>query len=422
MQGEADITQKLADVATAMAGREQELTAELVALYERELPHLVHDDENMVSLLASSVRQNIDTALGLFRHGIAPDRVEAPASAIEYARRLAQRGTSVVHLVRAYYLGQTAVLDHALDEGARQIADPGDLGGSMRTALATAFAFIDRVTQQVVSAYEDERNRWSLNRSAVRAARVRAVLDDESVDVDASELALGYRLRGHHVGMIVWYPAQAHPPDPLAGLERVAHRLPGYGDREERPLFVPHDELCAWVWLPVAEATSARCLEAERALLDSDPEVRIALGDPASGLSGFRRTHRQALRVQALSRAAGERCARLLSFREVGSVALMSADLQAARTWVADTLGALADDDPQQERLRETLRVFLASGGSYTAAASRLSMHKNSVQYRVRKAEELLGGPIADNRLDVELALRLCHRLGEAVLRGATAR
>ncbi|WP_007023431.1 PucR family transcriptional regulator [Saccharomonospora iraqiensis] len=417
MQGETNITRNLSDVAAAMAGREEELTHELVALYERELPHLVNDDEGMVSLLSSSVYQNIDTALGLFRHGIDPTRVEAPAAAIEYARRLAQRGTSVVDLIRAYYLGQTAVLDNALDEGARQINEPGELGSSMRRALSTAFTFIDRVTLQVVSAYEDERDRWMANRSAVRAARVRAVLDDENVDVDAGEAALGYRLRGHHVGMILWYPAHTHPADPLAGLERVAHRFVDRHTGENRPLFVPHDELCAWVWLPVPGERGPDCAEAERALVESDPDVRVALGEPGRGLAGFRRTHRQAARVQALARAAGENCARLLTFAEVGAVALMSTDLQAARMWVEDTLGGLTDDDPQQDRLRETLRVFLASGASYTAAAGQLSMHKNSVQYRVRKAEELLGRPIAEKRLDIELALRLCHRLGTAVLR-----
>lgn len=415
VQREADITERLSEIAAALAGREAELTAELVGLYERELPHLVHDDEGMVSLLSASVQQNIDTALRIFRHGIDPQRVEAPAAAIEYARRLAQRGTSVVDLIRAYYLGHTAVLDRALDEGARRIENPADLGVSMRRALTTAFTFIDRVTRQVVSAYEDERNRWLLNRSAVRAARVRAVLDDDGLDIDTSEAALGYRLRGHHVGMIAWYPAHSHPHDPLAGLESVAHRfLRETGDN--RPLFVPHDELCAWVWLPVGRAAMPEYRDLERTLPDSDPDVRLALGDPASGLDGFRRTHRQALRVQSLARAAGDHCARVLTFRELGAVALMSSELPAARMWVEDTLGSLAVDDAAHERLRETLRVFLACGGSYTAAAAQLNMHKNSVQYRVRKAEELLGRALAESRLDIELALRLCHRLGAAVL------
>ena len=44
-------------------------------------------------------------------------------------------------------------------------------------------------------------------------------------------------------------------------------------------------------------------------------------------------------------------------------------------------------------QLRDTVRVFPDCGGSYTQAAARLHLHKNTVHYRVRKAEELRGRP-----------------------------
>ena len=58
--------------------------------------------------------------------------------------------------------------------------------------------------------------------------------------------------------------------------------------------------------------------------------------------------------------------------------------------------------------------------GSFKAAAERLVLHKNSVQYRIRKAEESLGRPLAADRLSVELALLACHWLGAAVLHPPT--
>jgi len=76
----------------------------------------------------------------------------------------------------------------------------------------------------------------------------------------------------------------------------------------------------------------------------------------------------------------------------------------------------LADDDDQHARLRDTLRVFLQENGSYKATAERLILHKNSVQYRVRKAAEALGHPVADNRLSVELALLASQWFGPTVL------
>jgi len=57
-------------------------------------------------------------------------------------------------------------------------------------------------------------------------------------------------------------------------------------------------------------------------------------------------------------------------------------------------------------------------GGSYKTIAEHLTLHKNTVRYRIRKAEEeSLGRPVGDNRHDVELALRASRWLGLAVLR-----
>ena len=415
------VVEQVARLAARLSERTDELTVELITLYDRELPHLVHDDERVVSLLAASLHQNIDTCLRIFQHDIDPNRVEAPAAAVEYARRLAQRGTPVVDLIRAYQLGQTAILDIALAEGTTMVDDPVLLGLMGRRAMSVTFAFIDRVTQLVVSAYEEERERWLLNRNAVRAARVRALLegaghDTESLDLDSAETSLGYRLRGTHIGMIAWQAADVHDPDALAKLETTSIELAREFGCAGRPLFVPADESSAWVWLPATDGMVLTADLVERAVIGSAPEMRLAFGEPCAGVSGFRRTHRQALRVQALRVAAGDHGDRVLAFRDVGGVALMAADLDAARSWVADTLGALAGEGEQCARLRETLRVFLSTGGSYTAAATRLTMHKNSVQYRVHKAEELLGRPVSEHRLDVELALHLCQWLGPAVL------
>ena len=60
--------------------------------------------------------------------------------------------------------------------------------------------------------------------------------------------------------------------------------------------------------------------------------------------------------------------------------------------------------------------MFLDTGGSYKATAERLMLHKNSVQYRIHKADESLGRPVGDSRHDVELALQASHWLGSSVL------
>jgi DNA-binding PucR family transcriptional regulator len=60
--------------------------------------------------------------------------------------------------------------------------------------------------------------------------------------------------------------------------------------------------------------------------------------------------------------------------------------------------------------------VFLRAGSSFKAAAGELHLHFNSVKYRVARAIERRGRPITDDRLDVEVALLLCHWYGTAVI------
>jgi DNA-binding PucR family transcriptional regulator len=146
--------------------------------------------------------------------------------------------------------------------------------------------------------------------------------------------------------------------------------------------------------------------------------ARVTAGQLAPGLDGFRQTHQQALRAKDVANLARPG-SQVTTFAETGPVALMLADLQATRGWIWEALGNLADDNEQAARLRETLQVFLAAGGSYVATAERLALHKNTVQYRVRKAEDAIGHSIEGHRSDVEMALRVCQKLGGPVLRSA---
>src|SRR6202042_1037235 len=112
----------------------------------------------------------------------------------------------------------------------------------------------------------------------------------------------------------------------------------------------------------------------------------------------------------------GSALPRAVAFSQVAPVAMMLGSTDLLRAWVRSTLGGLATDDEHYARLRDTLLVFLQTGGSYKTTAERLVLHKNTVQYRIRKAEESLGRAVSENRHDVELALKAGFWLGAAVL------
>jgi hypothetical protein len=92
-------------------------------------------------------------------------------------------------------------------------------------------------------------------------------------------------------------------------------------------------------------------------------------------------------------------------------------DSELIGAFVRSKLGGLAADDPATERLRENVLVWLREGGSNSRAAERLNTHRNTVKYRIEKAEEALGHSVGEDRLGLELALTLAERLGVRMLR-----
>ena len=331
---------------------------------------------------------------------------------------MAQRGVPLTAVLRSYRIGATRFQHWCFQELARRTADATVVSAAGLLITEVIASYIDRVSEELVSTYEYEREHWLRNLSAARDGRVKALLRGERVDIDSSEVILGYRLRQHHVGVVCWMHDADAGAGALARLERATVDAAERGGCEGRPMFVPQDGSCAWAWLPLG---GRRSLAAEASAASGD-DIRFAFGAAGAGLDGFRRTHQQALGAQVVAMAAGPSGPTVTSFGDVAPLALMANSIELTRAWVAETLGALADDDERSARLRDTLRVFLREKGSFKATAEKLTLHKNTVQYRVRKAEDVLGVRVDDNRLQIELALLACRWLGVAVLRSGPHR
>jgi DNA-binding PucR family transcriptional regulator len=72
-------------------------------------------------------------------------------------------------------------------------------------------------------------------------------------------------------------------------------------------------------------------------------------------------------------------------------------------------LGPLREyDDQHNAELMATLAAFLACDGSWSACASRLFLHVNTVRYRIGRVEDLTGRDLSAlaDRVDFFLALR----------------
>ena len=406
------VTELVANVATAVSRRVAMVSASVYDVIVRDIPEL-RNDKTVLDLLTSSVHSNIGTCLQVLWHQIELDTVRAPAAALEYARRQAQRGTSLPALIRSYRLGHTCFSEWLFAELPRQTSDAELITAAMLAMTRTVAGYVDQTSEEVVAAYTSEREHWLRRRSAARAGRVRALLSGERVNVSATEATLGYRLRQYHLGLVCWAGENTSAADTITRLEhaisRVAEKIVGPGE----PLFLPRDESSAWAWL--ALGIRDRFDPAGAAAADVGDDLHFAFGDAVKGVAGFRLTHQQALAAQSVV-LAGSAAPRVVAFAEVAPVAMMLGSPGLLRSWVLATLAGLATDDEHHARLRDTLLAFLRSGGSYKATAEQLVLHKNTVQYRIRKAEESLGRPAAAHRDDIELALRVSRWLGSAVL------
>lgn len=379
-----------------------------------EIPQIRGDDV-VERILLASVKENVATLLHIFENDIPLENLQGLAAANEHARRLAQRDISVSALIRAYRIGHWRFLQWCLDELARRGADDVVSAAANRRMLEVSFGYIDSVTEQVIEVYNLERERWLLGLTAMRAARVRDILAEKEVDLDSAEAALGYRLRQNHLGLAVWLPALTHGIAGLARLDRLTHEMAKELDCPAGPLFIPRDEGLAWAWLPFGSHSEVSWERLSSVIEGGEPSVQVCAGSVQSGIEGFRSTNREALRAQELATAASPGH-RLTAYSQVAPVALMCKNLPDLRTWVGRVLGPLAVDDEQCAQLRETLHDFLTTGCNYTATANNEILHKNTVHYRIRKAEKIMGHSVQAGHTDLEVALLAVKYLGSTVM------
>jgi DNA-binding PucR family transcriptional regulator len=197
----------------------------------------------------------------------------------------------------------------------------------------------------------------------------------------------------------------------VRGLERAAREAAAAVAPGE-PLIVPSGAASYDVWSGSYEAVDTTRLERYE-----PPEgIRVAFGRPAAGLEGFRRSHREAIQAARVASLARDLGRQVVGYAQVELVSLLASDLPRAREFVATRLGPLAAAGEPMQRLRETLRAFLAAGGRSVRAAKELYVHQNTVTYRVKRAEELLGRRVTEDRVELMCALMLADTLGNAVL------
>lgn len=356
-----------------------ELAQALTRRIREELPSLF-----TVPTHEALARAGVEALLRDFelRLRFADEDGRAPTAAIAFARDHARRGTPLADVLRSYQVGQQATFDLVAATATGLDLPAEERTASLGRVARRAFAFADAVMVEVARAFEEERDRRVGHVLARREAVVRDLLAGRPTEPSAAEAALGYRLDGRHLALVVVADDGSAGPD-LTALLRGGTSSPALvlGRR-------------AWVR---ADGDRPPDLDGLRRAA-SAAGVRIAVGGPAP----FARAYRQAETAAAVADL--DPSAAVVPYREVALDALLLRDRGSAAAFAAEELGALADDAPS----REVVRAWLHAGRDRSATAAALGVHRNTVARRLGRAERLLGRPL-DGRareLDAALAIR----------------
>lgn len=368
----------------------------------------IEDDDDLRAELLGSTEANIGQILRLMAQGAGTDDVVVPHEALEFLRGNVRRGIPLAALLRSYRLGHAWLWERWSQALQERLQDSGELVAGQDHSSAFMFAYVDRVSDALVEEFGTERERMMRSASQLRAETVRTILAGEPVDEEAASGRLGYELGRHHVALRI-----AGSGSEVRGLERaVSEAAAALGAGE--PLVLPSGAARFDVWCGSFDIPATDALER----YEPPPAVLVAFGRPWNGTGGFRRSHAEALqaaRIGSLGR--GATCA-VTSYARVELVSLLAGDLPRARAFVTGQLGPLAVTAEPAERLRNTVLAFLASGGSATRVAKELYVHQNTVAYRIKRAEEMLGHKVTESPIELTCALTLAATLGPAVLSG----
>jgi len=352
-------------------------------------------------LVRSSCHANTTTILDGLLRDVPIEILEPAEEVVRNTRGFIQRGVAPATLERGYRLG-IAYLSTRWSEAVRaHCPDPGVAVAVGDAGTTFLFSWFDHILERISEEARHEAERLASEGVFAQVEEVRRVLGSESgVDLAAASLRLGYDLAGRHLAVVVRQAVPGEGPAPDVAARELAAMV-----TSARPLVVRVDVATAWCWLPVGDGTSP-------VVPAPAGPVVAGHGRVARGLGGFRASHDEAREALRVAELAARPPGTTTSYEGVKVAALCSADPAWARRFVAAQLGPLAGETDESRRLRKTLAAFFAAGSGFRGAAKHLGLHHNTVRHRLARAEKLLGHPIDDDRLALELAVHLAAQLG----------
>lgn len=330
-----------------------------------------------------------------------PVGVDVPPQALDLARDIVRRGMDRDALLSAYRLGQNVVWGVWMRCAREEGLDGDDLVAVLDVGSRSLFGYVDGILAAIARQMEQERDALIGGALARRRETVTLILQGAPISEARASARLGYELRRPHIAAIAWSDETTLDQGELENaVGSLAQAL-----RSSRPFSVPAGARALWAWISGVTPGDDEVRAASELL---PAGVRVTLGSPLPGITGFRDSHTEALAAQRLLMRAPDG-PRFTTYSDVQVVSLASQDEARAATFVRATLGDLRSADSE---LLKTVRVYLQQDCSAARAAALLYTHRNTVLKRIDRADALLPRALAGNGFEVRLALELLRWRG----------
>jgi PucR family transcriptional regulator, purine catabolism regulatory protein len=152
----------------------------------------------------------------------------------------------------------------------------------------------------------------------------------------------------------------------------------------------------------------------ERIEMENAPyTVSSGISRPVDSLGEFRQAYEEARQSLEIGRAlSGEKNSSVTHYDDLGLLrfAQVSESSVGIRNYCMDMLGPLLEHDRRSTApLLDTLRIFLECNQNHAEAARVLGIHYNTLRYRLKRIQELVGSIFKEpaKRLAIEVALHL---------------
>ena len=333
-----------------------------------------------------------------------------PAPAYGLALSLARRGMDLGTLLKVYRVGNQAVFN-AFTKTIHAAGEDAPARDEVLVFIWTRAArWLDDAVEALTETFVGERQRLRDTAATRRAESIGALLGANPPAARATEGALAHSLQHWQTAGIAWADENlGGGPSEITDISGELGKALG----APPPLTTMAGNRDLWWWAATTRSPDLQALSDLREELDRRG-LRVAVGRPGTGIAGFRSSHAEARAAQALALRSSA-TPRLTCFADVELLCLVADQPELTHRMVEREAGALVGDDKNLDVLRETVLTHLQTF-SVEATAEAMFVHKNTVRYRIARAEELLGHPLTERSTWLELALRWIAYFGPSTL------